>query len=254
MGDEKPTVARFAVASQNPQSLTSALLLADRIHLALVSLSKGAEVFTGCDSSGKPLQGHRHAHILCESNPALGRGSQGEVTHATIYAPMGFGQREQEALQGLREIRGRSVELALLGLGQPQDFGGLDAGRGQSPLLAKSRTWVSRTPFLPTRHPKRTRSGEPKRDARGLQIGSPEHELQRLLGLAGFPVPVAVEPMARDQAGRAGGSVAGLPVPEGERRWEAGRGCGLRVPDRVPGAGARAGGGGVCGAFWDGDV
>jgi len=194
MGDEKPTVARFAVASQNPQRLTSALLLADRIHLALVSISNGAEVFTGCDSSGKPLQGHRHAHILCESNPALGRGSQGEVTHATIYAPMGFGLQEQEALQGLREVRGRSgpcVRLALLGLGQPQDFGGLDAGRGQSPLLAKSRTWISRTPFLPTRHPKATRAGAPKRDARGLQIGSPEHELQRLLGLAGFPVPVA---------------------------------------------------------------
>lgn len=54
--------------------------------------------------------------------------------------------------------------------------------------------WVSRTPFVPTRHAKRTRAGVPKRDASGLQIGSPEHELRRLLGLAGFPEPVAVEP------------------------------------------------------------
>jgi len=63
--DEKPTVARFAVNCQIPQRLTSALPLAERIHLALVSLSDGAKVFTGCDGEGWPLQWQRHAHILC---------------------------------------------------------------------------------------------------------------------------------------------------------------------------------------------
>ena len=42
----------------------------------------------------------------------------------------------------------------------------------------------------------RTRAGVPKVDASGRQIGSPEHELVRLLGLAGFPEPVAVERVA----------------------------------------------------------
>lgn len=40
---------------------------------------------------------------------------------------------------------------------------------------------------------KATRAGAPKLDSRGLQIGSPEHELRRLLRLDGFPEPVAIE-------------------------------------------------------------
>jgi CRISPR-associated protein Csb2 len=86
------------------------------------------------------------------------------------------------------------VELALQGLGQPEDF-------GDSPLLARSRAWISRTPFLPTRHPKRTRAGVAKLDESGLQIDSPEHELRRLLGLAGLPRPVLVEPVAGTMLG-----------------------------------------------------
>jgi CRISPR-associated protein Csb2 len=102
--DENPTVARFAVAAGAPPRLTACLPLAERIHLALVSLSDGAEVFTGCDSSGKPLRGHGHAYVLCESNPALGLGGQGEITHIIIFARMGFGPLEQEALQSLRDV------------------------------------------------------------------------------------------------------------------------------------------------------
>jgi hypothetical protein len=73
---ENPTVARFAVTAGAPPRLPACLPLAERIHLALVSLSDGAEVFTGCDSSGKPLRGHAHAYVLCESNLVLGRGTR----------------------------------------------------------------------------------------------------------------------------------------------------------------------------------
>lgn len=73
--DDKPKVARFFVSSQSPK-LTSSLQLAERIHLALVRLSGGAEVFTGCDGSRRPLQGHCHAHIFCECNPGPQQGLQ----------------------------------------------------------------------------------------------------------------------------------------------------------------------------------
>lgn len=140
--------------------------------------------------------GHSHAFILGESNPASGRRMNGEITHLTVYARAGFGSRERSALENLWEIRGSGLQvgLALQGLGWPEDFGGLDVGQGKSPLLAESRIWVSRTPFVPTRHPKVTRAGAAKRDETGLQIGSPEHELLRLLRLEGFPEPLAVEP------------------------------------------------------------
>ena len=200
----KPTVARYAVTSQRSPSLTFAIILAETVHRALVELSNGSPVFTGCDSLHRPLRGHGHAHIFCESNMVNGRGGQGEITDITVYAPMGFDIPEQAALQRLKEVyvdRGSDVQLALQDLGVPEDFGGTDLEKGQSLLMARSRTWVSRTPFLPTRHPKATRAGVPKVDSTGFQIGSPEHELLRLLELAGFPEPETVEPVASTSLG-----------------------------------------------------
>ena len=163
----RPTIARFAVESKQPPHLTETIILADRVHAALVSLSNGSSIFRGCDEQGKPLQGNRHAHVFCESNNGLGKATGGEITHITIYAPMGFDSENQRTLQDLKEIWSGDdirVQLLLLGLGQPQDFGGLDLERGQCPLLVKSRVWISRTPFVPTRHPKATRAGVPKVD------------------------------------------------------------------------------------------
>ncbi len=221
----KPTVARYAVASDRPPHLTETIVLAEKVHAALVRLSNGSSIFTGCDEQGMPLKGNRHAHVFCESNNALGKGSCGEITHITIYAPMGFETENQKALQDLNEVWGADdleVHVTLLGLGQPQDFAGQDLERGESPLLAKSRTWVSRTPFLPTRHHKVTRAGALKRDASGLQIGSPKHDLLRLLEDAGFPRPVKVETRGRHEPGRAEHSLACLPAPQRDGQGKAG--------------------------------
>jgi CRISPR-associated protein Csb2 len=224
-------VARFSAAAGAPK-LTAALPLAERVHFALVELSDGSSVFTGCDGSRRPLQGHAHAQIFCESCAG-----DGDITHVIVFARSGFGPREQEALQRLKVINGRGgpgLRLALQDLGTPEDF------RGQSPLLARSRAWFSHTPFLPTRHPKRTRAGLPKVDGSGYQIGSPEHELLRLLKLAGFPEPVAVEPAF---AARLGGQdvswssfVCRRENGEG-RRAANGRGYGFRIefPEAVQG-------------------
>jgi len=195
----RPTVARYAVTSKSPVYLTETILLAEKIHAALVSISNASNVFTGCDNQGKPLQGNRHAHIFCESNKGLGKGNGGEITHTTIYAPMGFESNDQKALEDLSEVWGENcleIYLILLGLGQPQDFGGPDQGNAQCPLLSRSQIWVSRTPFVPTRYPKVTRAGEAKVDTAGLQIGSPEHEIRRLLKLEHLPEPTLVDPTA----------------------------------------------------------
>jgi len=210
--------------------LTSALPLAERIHDALVSLSDGAGVFTGCDELKRPLLGHRHAYILCECDSC-----RGEITAVTVYARRGFSALESEALEGLSRIwgpvEGPQVDLALQGLGWPEDF-------GESALLAKSRAWVSRTPFLPTRHGKRTRAGVAKLDGRGLQIGGAEHDLLRLLVKEGLPEPVQVESVA-------GTILGGRPVAwesfvtrrRAGRRPAGGGPCGFRVlfPEAVQG-------------------
>ena len=194
----KPTVARYALAGPGPL-LTQTILLTDRVHRALVELSDGSAVFTGCDSSKRPLQGHRHAHFFCESIPCQGRESRGEITNISIYAPMGFDSEDEAALQKLKEIyddQGASTGLVLLGFARPADLVGI------SPLFSRSRSWISHTPFLPTRHPKATRAGVPKVDSTGFQIGSPEHELLRLLGLAGFPEPDMIERVSHTRLGK----------------------------------------------------
>jgi CRISPR-associated protein Csb2 len=200
----RPTVARFAVVSKNSPQLTDTIILADRVHAALVSLSNGSSIFTGCDEQGKPLQGNRHAHVFCECNNGLGKGIDGEITHITIYAPEGFESEDQRAHQDLNKVWGGDdleIRVILLGFGQPPDFGGQDPERGQCPLLARSRTWISRTPFIPTRHPKVTRAGALKRDPSGLQIGCAEHDLLRLLEQAGLPRPELVEKVAGTMLG-----------------------------------------------------
>lgn len=225
-----PTVARYAVSGERVPPLTSALLLAELVHDALVSLSDGAGVFTGCDELKRPLQGHRHAYIFCESDDR-----RGQITEVTVFARRGFSPRESEALEGLSRIwgpeEGPQVSLALLGLGWPEDF-------GESALLGKSRTWVSRTPFLATRHGKRTRAGVAKLDWRGLQIGGAEHDLLRLLDDASFPEPVQVEPVAGTVLG--GENVAWdrfVTRRSAGRRPAGGGPCGFRVlfPEAVQG-------------------
>ncbi|MDM7938846.1 MAG: hypothetical protein QUS07_00695 [Methanothrix sp.] len=45
---EMQTVARFLITSTSSPKLTSDLSLAERVHMALVRLSCGDEVFVGC--------------------------------------------------------------------------------------------------------------------------------------------------------------------------------------------------------------
>ena len=43
----RPTVARFAVTGQRIPHLTETIILAERVHAALVNLSDGSPVFHG---------------------------------------------------------------------------------------------------------------------------------------------------------------------------------------------------------------
>ena len=190
--DAWPVIARFALHSAVLPRIVGAVSLADRIHKTLVSLSDGASVFSGCDRDGRPLQGHPHVYILPE---CLGRGDR--ITHITLYSRSGFDRTAHHVLQRLGRVWGRGghdVTLVLEGVGDAADFiGSTGAGNGSS-LLGISRIWRSLTPFVPTRHAKCYRDGRPKIDAEsGLQIGSPEYDLVRLLTEQGFPRPIRIE-------------------------------------------------------------
>lgn len=175
---EPPTVARFAITSKVQPSITQALSLAERFHQGLCSKLNENEYcpeLTGLDDQKKPLIGNDHAYFLPECD------EHGYVTHMTIYARRGFGPAAARVLGRLKNVwgtEGFDVNTVLLATGQPEDF------TNASPYFQKATRWTSLTPFVPVRHPRMNRGGEPKIDPEnGLQIGSPEHDCQRLLKL-----------------------------------------------------------------------
>lgn len=186
-GRTAPTVARYALSSAVLPRLTRAVSVAERIHQSLVKFSDQAPVFTGKEGD-QPLQGHHHAFILCEAN-----GRRDVITHVTIYAPMGFDAHARRALEiltrrGVWGHGGHDIQLVLLGVGQPDAF-------PDCTLFGPAKVWRSLTPFVPTRHPKTYRDGRPKLDAEGWWIGSPAHDLRRLLAETGQPLPTRIEPL-----------------------------------------------------------
>jgi CRISPR-associated protein Csb2 len=236
--DER-TVARFALAGAVLPRLTEAVAVAEKLRQGLLKQGGVVPVFTGRNPDGSILRGHCHAFILPEAN-----GRHGRLTHCTVYAESGF---EEDALRALHRLTrvwghgGHDVQTVLIGVGARASFAGLDLEAGECPLLVESRVWISRTPFVPTRHPKATRGGEPKLDDRRLQIGSPEHDLRRLLRelRRDLPEPVEVERIA-------GTHLDGKAVRwssfrtqrnEGEGRRVAGFACGFRIEFPRPVAG-----------------
>ena len=188
---EDPTVARFAVHSAVLPRITRAISLADRVHAALLSRFKESpppQVFTGRDANGVPLQGHQHCQIFCEANSDHDR-----ITHITLFAKMKFRQEERRVIESIRKVwghGGHDVHLVLLGFGNASAFPDCQP-------LRNGTIWESLTPFVATRHPKTRRENgrrRPKLDKDGWHIGSPKHDLRRLLTQQGFPAPEKIEP------------------------------------------------------------
>lgn len=183
-----PTIARFAIAGAVRPRLTEALWIGERARGYIMGCSKRqngeqcSEAFSGKSADGTPRgdgsQTHGHAHYLAES---LGANSRGRITHLTVYVPTGIQPADEAALSRFTHMHGsdgHDLQVVPLGVGQPADFGGLDQRRGQSPLLAVGRVWVSRTPFVATDH-LRIRNHE-RKDAERYAAAE-QRELERLV-------------------------------------------------------------------------
>jgi CRISPR-associated protein Csb2 len=198
-----PTVAKFALTAESVHAdvrprLLDTLYIADNMRKALMSLSARENdgmpsiTFSGKDEDGRPLKGHRHAFFL-----PLDDDEDGRIEGIILYAPKGFSDLDQLALARLRKLwqhGGRpGLYPVLVGIGQPDDFGGLDSGKKLTPVLAKGRVWESRTPFVLTRHPKRRRNGEPKVNSDGTWVDGPDDQLRKELAQRALPQPERVE-------------------------------------------------------------
>lgn len=142
--------------------------------------------FSGKSADGVPLIGHNHAHFL-----PLDRDGDGRVDQLVVYSPKGFCPTEAKALRILTHIPlddDYPVRLALLGF---KKTGPWDP----------STTWISSTPYLATRFPKKNGS---KRDP--VEFFGPggallflQADLLQQIQRAGLPPPIAVEPLLDSQ-------------------------------------------------------
>jgi CRISPR-associated protein Csb2 len=207
-GDRLPTVARFALAGAVLPRFTEAVSLGERIREALLSQAKWVEdgsegalaLLSGRSAEGTPLDDdHSHASYLPADDDGDGR-----IDHITVFAPGGFSRPAQLVMGRLRKLwgaGGHDIFVVLVGLGQAEDYGGFNVLGGQTPQLAASHVWVSRTPFMLTRHPKTYRDGRPKLGPDGRQIDGPEAQLRAELARRGYPAPVSVEPVRQTTVG-----------------------------------------------------
>lgn len=220
--EQLPMIARFAVCGKVRPRLTEALWIGERVRHFIMGCSKAvnpdrnaAEVFSGKDREGNPLNGgQRHAHYLCEASRHDGR-----ISHLTVYAPMGLTEEDERALSRFatdpyvrRKFRhsGHELQFVLLGIGRPSDFGGRNEKAGQASILDRSQRWISRTPFVLPRHPKLPRSAErnPAERERLLPealVQVVRLELERRPQFRDLAADVRIEP----QLGRAGGTDLG---------------------------------------------
>lgn len=154
-------VARYVLDSTVLPLVTETLPVSEQARRAFMGTygqlnqepngAKGrSTTFSGKDSYGmKRLDPHLHAFYLPTDENGDGR-----LDHLTVYAEEGFGHGELKALDRLerlygweRDVSNHPLRLVLLGLGRHNDY---SAGP-----LAESRVWISTTPFLAPRHPKR---------------------------------------------------------------------------------------------------
>lgn len=169
-----PRLARFRIdADILPPA--AALELTDRLHRALTKLSDGLPVFSGKQDGNRLEEGRsQHAKFLPEFD------RRGRVVAVMLYARMGFDPDAQRALGRLRRL-----ERA----GDRRDWFPsleyLDADWGEP----SGRVWVSRTPLVLPRWPKRAQD----------ELGS---QVERLLVYEGVAVPVMIEKLKLDAARR----------------------------------------------------
>ncbi len=149
-------VARYVLDSQVLPLVTETLTIAEEVRSELLrrygretrwnGVNGRSETFSGKDAKGNPLTGHGHAYYLATDEDGDGR-----IDHVTVVAENGFTREEVRALDRLHKLR-RGEEnpellFLLVGLGRIEEL--------RVPVLEKSKRWVSATPFLATRHPKK---------------------------------------------------------------------------------------------------
>lgn len=154
-----PTTALLALSSDTRQRnvvppRNDAVRRLEMIHQALVRHSdlrgdgNPSACFTGRGDGGAVSgAGHRHAYLV----PLTLGGRRDRLDHVLVHAPGGFDEAARRALTRVERTWAKDCPdlfLTLVGMGTAEAFG------EKVKEMDQSRRWISRTPFVPSRHVK----------------------------------------------------------------------------------------------------
>jgi CRISPR-associated protein Csb2 len=146
-----------------------------------------SQSFTGKTDGRARRDQHQHAFFLPESAESW----HDRIDRLYVWSPEGFSEEEMEILRTLRtfpDLRRQSRER-----GEPQEHDGQEAERfhlvplallddkDRGKVFGCSRVWVSSTPYLCARYPKRNGKD------------SPEEQILRECKQRGYPLPKVTE-------------------------------------------------------------
>lgn len=174
----KAVVARYALDSVPLPPVIATVRIAELARKAAMAQygrcdeGRLSPILAGRDDDKGPLKGNKHAYYLPTDEDEDGR-----LDHLTVYAPGGLGQKECEALSGVSVLlaRGSDMLVRLLFLGFGRSVSEPQLGK----FFDHSDVWLSATPFVLARHPKRFRSGEAKVNESGYQVDGAEDQIMR---------------------------------------------------------------------------
>lgn len=150
--------ARLAITGNAPPPRRAALALGDVLRRTVIRkydadrTGRTSATISGKDASGTPRRGlHQHAHFLAYSS----RDGARRLDTLAVWAPVGLSDEELRAIGRCEQlwispehhVEGLSGRVVNVGL---EAFG--DAGTMLYELVKPSCTWVSYTPYSPTRH------------------------------------------------------------------------------------------------------
>jgi CRISPR-associated protein Csb2 len=174
----------YALECKVPPLVTSTLDIAEQVRRRLMGIhrrlmngdpAKVSHKFSGKDTDGKPLRGHRHSFFLPQD-----RDGDGWLDHVLLICVEGLDEGERRALDLLSSLyqRGGRPEIRCV----PVLWGSIDE------LLKPAKHLFSATPFVPPRH---------YRKGRGEFTEWLVAELRREATSRGLPAIVRVSPLSR---------------------------------------------------------
>lgn len=166
-----PAVARYALDGSVLPPITKIIDVASIARKACMSTvdQKSITLFSGKDEDGNKVKtDHEHAHYIVTDEDG-----DGKLDHLTIYAERGFKEEHQRTLNRLTKLYGfkSRSEISTVLLGTVENVQDWPYKTG---IFGPSKAWVSASPYLLSRHPKKTRSGRWKTEELPIDVVIPD--------------------------------------------------------------------------------